>query len=234
MKRQICLIGFAFAFVSWGFAQAGKTQKTVEKEQQLYYAHEVTKGQTVYGLCKLYGVTEKEFYKYNPQTEKGLKLSEIVYILISPLKVETYSVKKGETYYSIAKNRGITEEELKKLNPDKGTVLGIGEIIYVPFVESEDNIVTNISTPKSKKEERKERAEEKKSGNTAAAKQQTVIKNITHTVEQGESLYAIARKYGVTVEAIKAANPSLTDALTIGQQIIIPIEETTQEGTKPT
>ena len=226
MKKHFFLTGFVLALASFGFAQAEKTKKTVEIDQQLYYAHEVIKGQTVYRLCRLYEVTEKEIYKYNPQAEKGLKLGETIYILISPLKVETYSVKRGETYYSIAKNRGITEAELQKFNPDKGSILSIGEIIYVPFVESEENIVTSISAPKSKKEERKEKAEEKKGERTPPATQQTVIKNITHTVEQGETLFGIARKYNVTIEAIKEANPSLTDVLSIGQEIIIPIEET--------
>jgi len=229
MKKHICLIGFVFALASFGFAQAEKTKKTVERNQQLYYAHEVIRGQTVYGLCRLYEVTDKEIYKYNPQAENGLKLGETIYILISPLKVEAYVVKKGDTYYSIAKNRGITEQELKKLNPDKKTELGIGETIYVPIVELEENIVTSISAPKTKKEERKEKAEEKR-GERTSASQQTVIKNVIHIVGQGETLYAIARKYGVTVEAIKAVNPSLTDVLSIGQQIVIPMEETATES----
>ena len=147
---------------SFGWSQTEKTTKTAEIDQRLYYAHEVMKGQTVYGLCRLYEVAEKEFYQYNPQAEKGLKAGEIIYILISSLKIETYTVKKGETYYSIAKNRGITETELKKFNPDKGTVLSIGDTLYVPVVELEENIVTSISTPKTKKEEKKEKAEEKK------------------------------------------------------------------------
>ena len=234
MKKQICLIGFIFVFSVLGVAQTEKTTKTAEIDRQLYYAHEVTKGQTVYRLCKLYDITEKEIYKYNPQAENGLKLGETIYILISPLKIESYAVKKGETYYSIAKNRGITEDELKKLNPGKETVLSIGEIIYVPFVESEDNISTTISAPKSKKEEKREKVEEKKRENTTPSAQQTVTQNVTYTVEPGETLYAIAKKYGVTVEAIIDANSSLTDVLSIGQQLVIPIEETTQEGTKST
>ena len=220
MKKQICLIGFTVVCSIFGFAQTAKTKKTVEKEQQLYYAHDVAKGQTVYGLCKLYGVTEKEIYKYNPQAENGLRYGEIIYILISPLKVETYSVKRGETYASIAKNRGISEAELKKLNPDKEATLEVGSIIYVPIVEMEESVSTTISAPKSKKEEKKE---EKKKENSASAAPQTTVKTVTHTVEQGESLYAIARKYSVTVENIKTANPFLTEVLSIGQQIIIPV-----------
>jgi len=221
MKKQACLIGFVFAFTAMAFAQAEKTKKTVIKNDQLYYVHDVIKGQTVYGLCKLYGITDKELYKYNPQVEKGLKLGETLYILISPLKMETYSVKKGDTYYSIAKNRGITEEELQKFNPDKGAVLNVGDVIYVPIVESEENISTTISAPKSQKEERKE-------GKTTSSVQQPTNKAIVHRVEQGETLYGISKKYDVSVDAIKAANPSLGETLSLGQQIIIPIEQKEQ------
>ena len=232
MKKYIFLTGFVLAFASFGFAQVEKTTKTAEIDQRLYYAHEITKGQTVYRLCKLYDVAEKVIYQHNPQAEKGLKIGEVIYIPISPLKIESYSVKKGESYYSIANNRGITEAELRKFNPDKGTMLSIGEVIYVPLVEMEENIATTIiSAPKSKKEEKKEKAEETKEERSTSAKQQTVVKNSMHTVEHGETLYAIARKYGVTVEAIKSANLSLSDVLSIGQQIIIPIEEVITSAT---
>ncbi len=45
----------------------------------------------------------------------------------------------------------------------------------------------------------------------------------THTVQVGDTVYSIARKYGVTVEEIAAAN-NLTDPnrVTVGQTLIIP------------
>ncbi len=44
----------------------------------------------------------------------------------------------------------------------------------------------------------------------------------THVVQQGDTLYSIARRYGTTVEAIKTANGLTSDAISVGQRLIIP------------
>ena len=45
-----------------------------------------------------------------------------------------------------------------------------------------------------------------------------------HTVKQGDNISSIAQKYGVSVDAIKAINPNLTnvDLIFVGQVIVIP------------
>lgn len=55
---------------------------------------------------------------------------------------------------------------------------------------------------------------------------------IYHTVQSGENLYRISKRYGTTVEAIMAAN-GITDArsLKVGQVLLIPIGGTTGAGT---
>ena len=46
-----------------------------------------------------------------------------------------------------------------------------------------------------------------------------------HTVEKGQTLYAISKLYNVTVEAIKQANPEMPEALSLGLQLNIPVEQ---------
>ncbi|GAB3561569.1 hypothetical protein GCM10027578_02510 [Spirosoma luteolum] len=48
---------------------------------------------------------------------------------------------------------------------------------------------------------------------------------ILHRVDQGQTLYAIARRYGRSVAAIQAANPGLGNAVRFDQTVRIPIPE---------
>ncbi|AXI30976.1 N-acetylmuramoyl-L-alanine amidase [Priestia megaterium] len=52
----------------------------------------------------------------------------------------------------------------------------------------------------------------------------------TYTIKQGDTLYSIAQKYGITVQALQEANTGLSDPLTlqVGKTIVIP------SGTSPT
>ena len=47
-------------------------------------------------------------------------------------------------------------------------------------------------------------------------------KATTHTVRSGDSLYKLAKKYGVGVDDIRAANSLKNDDIKIGQKIKIP------------
>ncbi len=45
-----------------------------------------------------------------------------------------------------------------------------------------------------------------------------------HTVEQGQTLYAIGRSYAVPVDMIIAANPGADKGLNIGQELLVPLD----------
>ena len=53
-------------------------------------------------------------------------------------------------------------------------------------------------------------------------------KYVVHDVVKGETLYSLAKRYGVTVDDIVGANEKLTEGLKSGQRIKIPIVEQTQ------
>lgn len=57
------------------------------------------------------------------------------------------------------------------------------------------------------------------------AQQPPVCPGVTHTIVAGDTLFSIARRYNVSVDAILAANPGLDpNRLFIGQQICIPTQ----------
>lgn len=55
-----------------------------------------------------------------------------------------------------------------------------------------------------------------------SSSQQKSDSKITHTAKAKETLFSIARQYNVTVDAIQAANPVLSQGLKVGQVIVIP------------
>ncbi|MCB9006126.1 MAG: LysM peptidoglycan-binding domain-containing protein [Ardenticatenaceae bacterium] len=45
---------------------------------------------------------------------------------------------------------------------------------------------------------------------------------VIYVVQRGDTLYSIARRYGATVDAVKAANGLTSNNISPGQQLIIP------------
>lgn len=52
----------------------------------------------------------------------------------------------------------------------------------------------------------------------------------THTVEKGDTLFSIARKYGTSVQAIQQANNLSGDVIKIGQVLVLPEGDSVSSG----
>ena len=109
-----------------------------------------------------------------------------------------YEVNAGESIYDIAAKIGVTKDEIIKNNPDAADGVENGMKLYFPV--------------------------DKQDSNVPAA---TVATGQRHTVEQGETLYGLAKHYGTTVEEIIAANPGSDKGIKTGQVLTIPGKGTT-------
>jgi LysM repeat protein len=126
-------------------------------------------------------------------------------------KNSKHTVVEGESIYVIAKKYGVTESDIYELNPkSKGALLQLKTVLLIPSKPKKTAI-----------------SDEKKKKNTSKNSESTEI----HTAVAGESLYVIAKKYGISLEKIKEINPNLNpDAIQIGDKInIIPSKKTITE-----
>lgn len=120
-------------------------------------------------------------------------IADFADVTYTPSSMEGYYVvKKGDSLWSIASKLGVSVNELKTLNNLSSNNLSIGQLLKVPT---------------------------KNGGNTG--NDTTTPENI-YTVQKGDSLWAIANKYGTTVDNLKKANNLSTNNLSIGQTLIIP------------
>ena len=70
---------------------------------------------------------------------------------------------------------------------------------------------------------------------TSCAQEVRVVngkKHQVHTVEAGQTLYAIARVHAVPVDALIAANPGTTETLRVGQQLLVPMDAIVKKEAK--
>lgn len=113
------------------------------------------------------------------------------------LPADKHLVKKGETLYSICKKYNISQQELIQLNP--GVEAGLREGAELLLRKS---VVPPIT---------------KSAG-------ESVNNDIgrSHVVAAGDTWYSLAKKYGVSIEQLHAANKSLGSELRLEQLIQIP------------
>lgn len=112
----------------------------------------------------------------------------------------TYTVQKGDTLGKIALRYGTTVAELLRLNglsnPD---VLAIGQTLKVPG--GSGAAPASVGTPKPA----------------------TGGQGRTYTVQKGDTLLSIARRYGLTTKQLQAANNITNpDRIFPGQKLVIP------------
>lgn len=161
------------------------------------------------------------------------------------ITTNTYTVQKGDTLYSIAAKLGTTVQELTTLNNLTSSSLSIGQILRIPteeIQEDEENIyiVKSGDTLYSIARDKNTTVDEIKSLNNLTSNNLSIGQLLklpspltpeeTYTVKSGDSLYAIANKFGTTVDALKKANNLTSNALSIGQVLTIPTEEETETG----
>jgi LysM repeat protein len=163
---------------------------------------------SLWSIAKKFNVTEKDLAAANKlRSGAPLRVGQTLVIPVpagmgpgesvaAPTPTFVYKVRSGESLALIAKRAGISTAELKSMNHLEGDIVRVGQELTLP-----------AAMPTAKPD----------------AAKPTKPGMIRHTVKAGESLGAIARKYGVPLRDVATinhiANPA---ALRVGTELLIP------------
>ena len=154
----------------------------------------VVKGDTLYEIASIYGISVKELKDLNNLTSNNIYVGQQLVVPAKDINTpETlppqenyieYIVRKGDSLWSIAKKFNVT----------------------VPKIIEENNLITinlqigdKLKIPKNKSQEQK-----------------------TYIVKAGDTLWSIARENNISVSELKDINSLENNLLAIGQELIIP------------
>lgn len=189
--------------------------------------HTIVAKETLYGLAKLYNVSVEEIENANPDLKKeGLKVGGTISIpskkgtpaVVKAEKKEEKKSKKSdeaifhqveakETKYSIAKQYGISVEDLERSNPDIKDGLQIGFRLKIP---------ANASKSVARLEEKAIEVEKKTESEPIKAD------NVGYVVLPKETLFGLSRKLGISQENLIKLNPELKDGVREGMVLNLP------------
>lgn len=194
-------------------------------------SHVVTAKETLYGIQKMYDVTEVELKKANPFLEKdGLQIGQTLVIpsqkgsqavansTPATQKAIFHEVMPKETKYSIAKQYGITIEELEKKNPDVVANLPIGYQLLIKGTAPKTQSIATDAQPKK---------EITVQNNKVAA-----VNYTNYEVQPKETLYSLSKTFGLTQEELIALNPILKEGVEIGMILKVPAKVAAAEQAK--
>ncbi len=156
-----------------------------ENNSTSYLTYTVKSGDTLYSIANRYNTTVEALKLLNNLTSNTLQIGQILKI---PTREQDdyikYTVKSGDTLYSIARRYNTTVAEIKSLNNLNSDLLKVGQVLNIPTTGNESYI--------------------------------------TYIVQRGDSLYSIAKRYNTSVDTLKSLNNLTSDLLIIGQVLKVP------------
>lgn len=196
--------------------------------------HTVSKGDTPYSIAKKYGMSVDDLIKINPKAKDGkLAIGDVLTIKkgsSNNASAPASSNEKGEIYvqpkqtiYGITRQYKISEDELRQLNPGLESGMKIGDKLVLPADRIKKYADKDAFKPAPV-------AVDNTSSSTSTVSTRPVIDTsssssrdlgsqeeyATYTVVQGDTVFSIVNKFGITIDELIALNPELSKGLKTG------------------
>ena len=117
----------------------------IAQENQSYFLHTIEKGQSLYSISSMYGVTQSDIVKLNPGSDEKIFVGRTLRIPRTAANTQTetfHTIAQGETLYRLTVKYGISAKAICDANPGLSAEnFRIGQVIRIPSA-SEVSIVT--------------------------------------------------------------------------------------------
>jgi peptidoglycan endopeptidase LytF len=220
----------AGAVSSGNGSQKTATEQTQQRTQQAPRFHVVQMGDSLWRIANQYQISVAEIRAWNNLTSDVLSLGQR--LAVSPaqaspsnanqnttsqnnnlnsssnpdasqntwqtISVPTHVVGVGDSLWGIASRYNISVQDIRRFNDLTSDLLSIGQVIYLaePQKTTTNNSTSNQTT-------------------------QNAGQEFYYTVQAGDSLWKIAQHFNVSVESIKSLNQLESNALSLGQRLLL-------------
>ena len=171
-------------------------------------SHKVVAGETLTSIAAKYGVQPADIRSANNLRRNAVRVGQVL------------------TINDVAADKAATAREEATANMLAATQTTNQTGQQTQAQQKKETPAPAASKPEKKKETAQNTTKKNTAKNTAA-KNTTAKKSkqTVHTIKSGENLGRIAKKYGVTVDAIKKANGMKNDAIRAGAELKIPAKK---------
>ncbi len=188
-RLQNNLLDFAEGVVRGVAEYAGIPYTPPVGSKDEYYV--VQAGDSLWSIANRFGLSVQRLRELNNLSSDDLQVGQLLRIAETDIEAPgeeqeyiTYIVQPNDSLYKIARTYNTTVDAIQRLNNLSSNDLIIGQELLIPVNED--------------------------------------AKGSTYTVQQGDSLWLIANRFGVNVQDLIQANNLANIELQIGDQLIIP------------
>lgn len=184
-------------------------QVLIIEEDTAPTTYTVQRGDTLYSIGRKFNIPVLDLMRINNITSTILRVGQVLTLIVNEEEnaggvvvvpvYENYSVKRGDSLYSIAKQFGTTINQIKQDNGLYSNLLTIGQVLRIKVGEELIGVEECFGEGYS-----------------------DLDKNyMMYTVKKGDSLYSIARNYNTSVDELMRLNNLTNTILSIGQVLKI-------------
>ncbi len=212
-------------------AVTGRDSNGEYYEEEVVKYHTVRKGENLTKIARKYGVTVGQLRRTN-KIGKSVKPGRKLKIVTTqrrykPTPAPEPEIEKTETTENTDSisfnNNSLPASESTPADSIATDTVGVTRTQEVASAFSNAGDVEKTDTKTDNKKVTSEKNNTRKKTNTKKS-EQAKPKTTTHTVRKGENLSKIAKRHGVSVQAIRNANNLKNDRINVGQKLKIPLK----------